>query len=171
MTDRLSLEMKAALSVDEAGTISGIAWPFGSPDRVGDVITAGAFKAAKAPLPMLAYHDPSAPVGVWSDVRETAQGLEVKGRLLVEDLALARELRALVSAGAVGGLSIGFRTLQSEPRRPSGRTIKKVDLLEISLVSVPAHPGARVTSAKSAMTALRLAEAIDRAVARIRSTK
>ncbi len=169
MTDRVSLELKAALTIDEAGSVTGIAWPFGSADRVGDVILPGAFEGAKAPLPMLAFHDDKAPVGVWSDVKETTQGLEVKGRLLVDDVPLARELRALVSAGAVGGLSIGFRTLKSEPRRPSGRTIKAVDLLEISLVSVPAHPGARVTSAKSAMTAIRLAEALDRAIQRIRS--
>lgn len=169
MSGRLSLEMKAALSVDDAGTITGIAWPFGTPDRLGDVIVKGAFAGAKAPMPMLAYHDDKAPVGAWTDVRETAQGLEVKGRLLVDDVPLARELRALVAAGAVGGLSIGFRTLKAEPRRPSGRTIKALDLLEISLVSVPAHPGARVTSAKSAMAAIRLAEALDRATARIRS--
>ncbi len=169
MTSRTSVELKSALAIDEAGTITGIAWPFGSPDRVGDVIAPGAFKGAKAPITMLAYHDPAAPVGVWSDVKETAQGLEVKGRLLVEDVPLARELRALVAAGAVGGLSIGFRTLKAEPRRPSGRTIKSLDLLEISLVSVPAHPGARVTSAKSAMSALRIAEALDRAIQRLRS--
>ncbi len=37
------LEFKSVLTVDDAGTISGVAWPFGTPDRVGDVIDRGAF--------------------------------------------------------------------------------------------------------------------------------
>lgn len=166
---RLTLDLKAAVTVDDAGAITGIAWPFGSADRTGDLIQPGAFKGAKPPIPMLAHHDPAAPVGAWSEVRETTKGLEVKGRLLVEDVPLARELRALVAAGAVTGLSIGFVTRAAEARKGGGRTITALDLLEISLVSVPAHPGARVTSAKSAMAAVRLAEALDRALARIRS--
>lgn len=46
------LEIKAALTVSDAGEISGIAWPFGSPDRVGDVIEKGAI-TAPATVPML----------------------------------------------------------------------------------------------------------------------
>lgn len=165
----IALELKASVSVDEAGTITGTAWPFGTADRMGDVIEPGAFKGVKGPLPMLAFHRPDDPVGVWTEITETAKGLIVKGRLLIEDLARAREVRALVQSRAVGGLSIGFITKKAEARRDGGRTIKSVELVEVSLVSVPAHPGARVSSAKTAAEAIRIAEAINRAAAALRA--
>ncbi len=165
------LEFKANLTVSEDGAIKGIAWPFGSPDRYGDEIMPGAFKGAGSPLPMLAYHDPASPVGAWSSVSETSKGLEVSGRLLVEDLPAAREMRALVKAGAVTGLSIGFVTKKSEAKRSGGRVIKAVDLVEVSLVTVPAHPGAKVTGVKSATLALMLAAAINRATAALYGNK
>ena len=165
----IALELKASVSVDEAGAITGMAWPFGTPDRMGDVIEPGAFKGAKGPLPMLAFHRPDDPVGVWSEVTETAKGLTVKGRLLVDDLPRAREVRALVQSGAVTGLSIGFMTRKAEARRGGGRTIRSVELVEISIVSVAAHPGARVSSAKTAAEAIRIAEAINRAAAALRA--
>jgi HK97 family phage major capsid protein/HK97 family phage prohead protease len=143
------LEVKAALSVDDTGTITGIAWPFGSPDRVGDVIEKGAFASA-ARLPMLFAHDQAQAIGVWESITETTEGLIVKGRLLVDDVVRAKEVRALVREGAVTGLSIGFVTKKSAPRRAGGRTISKLDLHEISIVPVPSHSGARVSSVKAA---------------------
>lgn len=145
MTDRL--EVKAALAVTDAGEISGTAWPFGSADRVGDVIEKGAFTGPDT-LPMLFSHDPAQVIGVWDQIAETLEGLTVKGRLLVDDVERAREVRAMVKAGAVSGLSIGFVTRQAK-RHAKGRTISALDLHEISLVAVPAHPGARITSVKS----------------------
>lgn len=153
---------------DESGTVSGIAWPFSKPDRMGDMIQKGAFAMASMPLPMLFGHDPSDPVGVWESGTEKASGFEVTGRLLVEDLARAKEVRALVQAGAVRGLSIGFRTKKATSRPDGGRTITDLELLEISLVTVPAHPGAKVTSAKDAAQALRLAAMLQRAEAQIK---
>ena len=143
------IEVKAQFTVAEDGTIEGVAWPFGSADRVGDIIEPAAFAQARAPLPMFAEHDPAATVGVWDAIAATAEGLTVKGRLLSGEVARAREMRALVREKAVTGLSIGFRTLKSAPRRGGGRTISALDLMEISLVAVPAHPGARITSAKA----------------------
>lgn len=164
------LETKATITVDDTGAIEGVAWPFGTPDRVGDLIEKGAFAGARTPLPILFGHDPNDPVGVWEDVAETASGFVVKGRLLVEDLPRAREVRALVRSGAVAGLSIGFSTRKAAPRTGSrGRIISALDLVEISLVTVPSHPGARVTSAKSAATVLAIAEAITRAASALRS--
>lgn len=145
MTDRL--EMKAALSVDDAGEITGTAWPFGSPDRVGDVIEKGAF-TGPATLPMLFAHDQGQVIGVWDQIAETETGLTVKGRLLVEDVERAREVRAMVKAGAVSGLSIGFVTKDAK-RHAKGRTISALELHEISIVAVPAHPGAQITFVKS----------------------
>lgn len=147
-----TLEIKAALVVDDAGTITGTAWPFGSgPDRVGDVIEKGAFRTS-AKLPMLFAHDQAQAVGVWDDIQETADGLTVKGRLLIDDVTRAREVRALVREGAVTGLSIGFATKKATSRKGGGRTISALDLHEISIVPVPCHPGATITMAKAAST-------------------
>lgn len=143
------LEIKAALSVDDAGTITGTAWPFGSPDRVGDVIEKGAF-SAPARLPMLFAHDQAQAIGVWDSITETDAGLIVKGRLLIDDVARAREVRALVREGAVTGLSIGFVTRKAAARKGGGRTIAALELHEVSIVPIPSHPGARIVSAKAA---------------------
>lgn len=164
--DRLFLETK--IGVSDAGEVSGIAWPFGSPDRVGDVIEKGAFGGISLPLPMLFGHDLNDPIGVWTTATEETDGLKVAGSLLVGKVARADEVHALVRAGAVRGLSIGFRSKSATPRKGGGRTIKSLELLEVSIVSVPMHPGARVTSAKSAVEAIRLAEAINRAVAALK---
>lgn len=165
------LELKAQLAVDDAGLITGIAWPFGSPDRVGDMIEKGAFVTAKPPLPMLAHHDPAKPCGVWNRIEEKSDGLHVAGKLLVEDVLLAREMRALVREGAVRGLSIGFSTKLATRRKGGGRTITALDLAEISLVTVPMHPAAKVTGLKSesAAAAIALADAINRAAAALKT--
>jgi HK97 family phage prohead protease len=164
--DRLFFETK--LGVTDTGEVSGIAWPFGSPDRVGDVIEKGAFAGVSLPLPMLFGHDLNDPVGVWSTAAEEADGLKVSGALLVGKVGRADEVHALVQAGAVRGLSIGFRSKNAAPRKGGGRTIKSLELLEVSLVTIPMHPGARVTSAKTAVEAFRLAEAINRAAAALK---
>ena len=161
--DRLFFETK--MLADEAGAISGLAWKFGVPDRVGDWIEPGAFKGAKMPIPLLFGHDANDPVGVWDVATEKSDGLHLSGRLLIDDLPRAREVRALVSSGAVRGISIGFISKSGGRRNGGGRSIKSLELLEASLVTIPMHPGAKVTSAKSAITALNIAAAINRATA------
>jgi len=163
--DRVFLETKIATADD--GTVEGIAWAFATPDRVGDVILKGAFAGAVVPLPMLFGHDQNDPVGVWDTAEEREDGLHLKGRLLVDDVARAREVAALVLSGAVRGISIGFRTKKAAPRPRGGRTIEALELLEASLVVIPMHPGARVTSAKTAVLALGLAAQIQRATAQL----
>jgi HK97 family phage prohead protease len=162
------IEFKANISVDDAGTITGLAWPFGAPDRSGDEILPGAFKSAKAPLPILMGHDSMQPLGAWSDITETSKGLQVKGQLLVNEVVRAKEVSALVKAGALGGLSIGFITKSASARPGGGRIIKALDLVECSIVAIPMHPGAKITSAKSAAAAIALAEAINRASAALK---
>ena len=153
---------------DDTGAISGLAWKFGQPDRVGDWIEPGAFKGVKLPIPMLFGHDMNDPLGAWEQAEEKADGLHLTGRLLVDDVPRAREVRALVRSGAVRGLSIGFVTRSSSARAGGGRTIRALELFEASLVTIPMHPGARVTGAKSAAGAFALAESIRRATAAIR---
>lgn len=146
MIDRL--EVKASFSVDDTGTITGLAWPFGTPDRVGDVIEKGAFTTRDS-LPMLFAHDQAQVIGVWDQIAETPDGLTVKGRLLIDDVERAREVRAMIREKAVTGISIGFVTKSAKPRQ-RGRTITALDLHEISVVAVPCHPGAQITSIKAA---------------------
>ncbi|TGN68268.1 phage major capsid protein [Paracoccus liaowanqingii] len=146
MTDHI--EVKAHLAVAETGEITGTAWPFGSADRVGDTILKGAFDQPTS-LPMLFAHDQGQVIGVWSEITETDTGLTVKGRLLVDDVERAREVRAMIRAGAVTGLSIGFVSTNAT-RTTKGRNIAKLALHEISVVAVPCHPGAQITSLKTA---------------------
>ena len=166
--DRLFVETKV-LANDE-GQIEGLAWPFGKPDRVGDIIEKGAFAGTTMPLPMLFGHDGNDPIGAWSEAAETDEGLMLKGNLLVNDVGRAREVAALVKAGAVRGISIGFITKKAAARKGGGRTITELELLEASLVAIPMHPGAKVTSAKSAVRALEIAAAINRTASAIRTT-
>ncbi|QCP87445.1 HK97 family phage prohead protease [Cereibacter sphaeroides] len=167
--ERAFLETK--ILADAAGAISGVAWKFATADRIGDMVEKGAFAGVSLPLPMLFGHDMSDPIGVWDAAAEKADGLHLSGRLLVDELPRAREVRALVQAGAVRGISIGFVTKKAAPRPGGGRTIKALELVEASLVVVPMHPGARVTSAKDAVSALRLAEALQRATAQLAARK
>ncbi|HVA17806.1 MAG TPA: HK97 family phage prohead protease [Candidatus Dormibacteraeota bacterium] len=162
------LELKSAFAADDTGAIAGNAWVFDTPDRIGDIIEKGAF-TFPARLPILFAHDPAEPVGVWDDITETRTGLSVRGRLLVDDVARAREVRALVQAGAITGLSIGFTVKNATGRKGGGRNIKSLELAEISLVTVPMHPKARVTSAKSASDLLAITDAINRAALAFRT--
>jgi HK97 family phage prohead protease len=162
MTDRLIYECK--FSVGDEGEIEGKAWDFSSADRIGDMINAKAFEGLSLPIPMLFGHDQNDPVGSWTNAEIRDGGLHLKGKLLVEEVTRAREVRALVKSGAVRGLSIGFITKKAVPRK-GGRQIHSLELLEASLVAIPMHPAARVTSAKSAVKALAIADAINRAAA------
>lgn len=164
--DRLFLETKVL--ADDSGVITGMAWPFATADRVGDMIDPGAFKGVKLPIPMLFGHDMGDPIGTWETATEKADGLHVTGKMLIADVVRAREVHALVKAGAVKGISIGFMTKKAVSRPGGGRTIKSLELFEVSLVTVPMHPGAKVTSAKSAVNALRLITAINSATAQLR---
>lgn len=157
------LYVPTEIKADDAGIISGIAWKFATPDRIGDMIEPGAFKGAVLPLPMLFGHDQNDPVGTWDKADEKSDGLHLTGKLLIEDVARAREVRALVRSGAVKGISIGFITKKATSRPGGGRTIKSLELLEASLVTLPMHPSARVTSAKSAVEAISLAAMLNRA--------
>ncbi|MCP5083179.1 MAG: HK97 family phage prohead protease [Alphaproteobacteria bacterium] len=136
-----------------SGAFSGYASLFNRPDQAGDILIPGAFTRALAQrgaggVRMLFQHDPSRPIGVWRELREDARGLFVRGQL-TPGVAQARELGALLQAGALDGLSIGFKTRRARHERTSGRRyLLEVDLWEISLVTFPMLPGARVHALK-----------------------
>jgi HK97 family phage major capsid protein/HK97 family phage prohead protease len=151
--ETLDLELKAG-SPAEDGTFSGTAWVFGETDALGDQIIPGAFqkslaahrRAGRQPL-LLWMHDIAEPIGKWLDVRETPEGLAVKGKLTL-GTTRAREAYELLKDGALSGLSIGFRTLKSV-RTKTGRLLQELQLEEISLVALPALASARVYTVKS----------------------
>ena len=137
------------------GEIEGDASRFGEVDKGRDVVMPGAFKSALARGPktvkMLWQHDPHQPIGVWEEMEEDATGLRVKGRLIL-DVAKAREAAALLDAGAIEGLSIGYRTEDAVSAMQDGkavRQLKAVDLWEVSLVTFPMLPTATVRSRKA----------------------
>jgi HK97 family phage prohead protease len=153
VTERLAVEVKFT-EPSETGEFEGIASTFNEVDMLGDTMAPGAFRKSLAEhksrgrMPLLLWmHDLTAPIGRWLDVRETAQGLAVKGRLIL-DTARGREAYALLKERALDGLSIGFRTIKSA-RTKTGRILQEVSLEEISLVALPALASARVTHVKS----------------------
>ncbi|QRZ15394.1 phage major capsid protein [Paracoccus methylovorus] len=141
------IEFKAQFSVDDEGRIEGLASVFGTADRGGDIVHKGAFSGASFPIPMLDGHDQAEVIGVWQEGVETSEGLRVKGKLTLS-VPRAREVRDLIMDKALQGLSIGYQATRKAARRGGGRDLHAVDLLEISVVAVPMHPGARITSAK-----------------------
>lgn len=166
MSEMSQLELKATLSVTDAGEIVGNAWPFGEADSTGDIITKGAFAFAVTTMPMLFNHSPNDLIGTWDEVAETSDGLVVKGQLHM-DQARAKTVHSMIKSQQVTGLSIGFKSKQAT-RQGRNRVISALDLYEISVVRNPAHPRARILSAKSENTALAIAEVIKRATAALK---
>ncbi|MDW4496819.1 HK97 family phage prohead protease [Sulfitobacter sp. D35] len=155
MTEDNGLERKFArfgdaLEVRDGTLICGYASLFGAPDQGGDIVQPGAYAASLEELArngrrvkMLWQHDPAQPIGVWDEIREDAKGLWVKGRLL-ETVERGREAAALVAAGAIDGLSIGYRTRRAAKNDAGRRLLTELDLWEVSLVTFPMLPSARV---------------------------
>lgn len=160
-TSNYGLELKfcrpeAALSVGAGATVEGYASVFGRADQGGDVVQAGAYARSLKALAgrggrvkMLWQHDPGQPIGVWDEVREDGHGLWVKGRVLKE-VARGREALALLDAGAIEGLSIGYRTVSAERDAKGRRLLSELELWEVSLVTFPMLPEARVAGKSEA---------------------
>lgn len=130
--------------------IEGYASLFGAADQGGDVVERGAYGRWLADLAarggrvaMLWQHDARAPIGVWDEMRENDRGLYVRGRLVLETRRGA-EAAALVAAGAIDGLSIGYRTRKAGRDRQGRRLLQDVELWEVSLVTFPMLLDARV---------------------------
>lgn len=135
------------------GTFSGYASLFGEVDLGRDAIEPGAFAASidkrgAGGVRMLFQHDPAEVIGRWTVLREDERGLYVEGKLAT-DVERAREVLALMKAGALDGLSIGFRAVKTRADRKAGvRRILEADLWEISVVTFPMLPTARVSNVK-----------------------
>ena len=139
--------------VETDGVFSGYASLFGRLDLGKDIVERGAFSASlkkrgAAGIRMLFQHDPNEPIGTWLELREDARGLFVKGRLST-GVERAREILSLMRGGALDGLSIGFRALRARKDAANGvRRIFEADLWEISVVTFPMLPEARIETVK-----------------------
>jgi HK97 family phage prohead protease len=149
-------------AVEGDGVFEGYASLFGVADLGKDVVMPGAFadslkSRAAGGVRMLWQHDPATPIGCWLSIEEDRRGLKVRGRLSLA-VERARDIHALMREGAVDGLSIGFRVERARAERPTGlRRLEKLDLWEISVVTFPMLPGARVEAVKQGSLALPLA--------------
>ncbi len=149
------LDLKA---VEVDGSFEGYASLFNREDLSHDIVLPGAFSESlrqRGPhgVKMLFQHDANQPIGVWAALKEDARGLYAQGRLMPE-VAKAREVHALMRAGALDGLSIGFRTVKGRRDRASGvRRLEKVDLWEISVGTFPLLPEARIATMKGRLAA------------------
>ena len=145
-------------SAGEDGSIEGYGSVFGVKDAYSDIVAKGAFAGslaahkAEGTMPaMLWQHDSSAPIGVWTDMFEDEKGLKVKGRIVLES-ERGREAHALLKAGALRGLSIGFVSKEwSYDQKTDIRTLTSVDLWEVSLVTFPENTKAGIESVKCAI--------------------
>jgi HK97 family phage prohead protease len=164
----------AGADVDaQTGKFSGYGAVFGNVDAYGDVIASGAFRTSlkewqakgKYP-PMLLQHDAGGflsnnsdgiPVGVWTHMEEDGTGLKVEGRLINLDTDLGKRVYGAMREGVLDGLSIGYRAkkfaMRTKPDEPR-RLLEELDLLEVSIVTMPANTRARLKDVKSDLSAV-----------------
>lgn len=157
-TQTVPFEFKAINSDDEEekGMFEGYGSIFGNKDLGNDVVEAGAFskslrKRKPNQVKLLWQHKQDQPIGVFEKITEDGDGLQVKGRLAL-GTQQGREAFELMKMGALDGLSIGYKAdpdKQSYDERRRRRMLKEVDLMEISLVTFPMNPKARVTMVKA----------------------
>jgi HK97 family phage prohead protease len=164
-------EIKAD-DVNEEGEFKGYASTFGGkPDFGGDVIAFGAFSETIRKngkfgngIGMLKQHNHDLPIGKWLMVQENSRGLQVHGKLALKTVD-GHDVHEFMKLGIMNALSIGWEPLQKDydgndvsredaisidPKK-NIRTLKKIDLWEISPVLFPMNPKARITGVKMAI--------------------
>ena len=135
---------------NKKGKISGYASVFDVLDSQKDVVTRGAFQKTlrawtlhEEQPKMLWQHRLESPIGKWTLLREDERGLYVEGEIN-PNTQKGREAIELLNQGAINGLSIGFRTIKSTKTPGGGRRIHDLDLIEVSLVTIPSNSAAKV---------------------------
>jgi HK97 family phage prohead protease len=148
------LEIK---QVDEdARVITGMA-STPMPDRLEDVVepTGAQFKL---PLPLLWQHDSGNPIGQVTHAKVSKSGIEIVAKIAKGVTAEIDRAWALIKAGLVPGLSIGFKPIEHEfIAETKGIHFIKWDFLELSAVTIPANSECTIATVKSIDTAQRAA--------------
>jgi len=144
------------------GSIDGYASKFGIKDQGGDIVVKGAYQdtlGVRKPK-MLWQHDPSKPIGIWSEAKEDGDGLRVSGQINL-DVRQGAEAYSLLKMGAIDGMSIGYRTREAQNTK-AGRELLKLDLFEVSLVTFPMQVEATVDSVKGITDPVSLKRFVER---------
>jgi HK97 family phage prohead protease len=175
---RCGLELKFTGSDDGArvGTFKGYGAVFNNVDQGGDIIAPGAFKATlkewrgrgKRPKMLLQHGgffgpaEDGIPIGKYTEMEEDEKGLYLEGELFALDTQKGKYIYEGVKSGELDGLSIGYEvvdvTLGRKPEEPR-RTLKKLNLFEVSIVTFPMNRKATVESAKAIEHLQNLADA------------
>ena len=136
-------------AVADTGDVEGWAVRFGVVDTFRTSFDQRAFTTSPGEsIPLLWAHDPAQVVGSVREVRAEPDGLRIKGRLNLS-VSKAQEVRALLQAGDIKGLSIGFQRLRDEVRAGGVRHITSARLREVSFVAIPSVPGSNVTHVRA----------------------
>jgi HK97 family phage prohead protease len=145
--------------IGERGSFCGYLSVFDVIDSYREVVAPGAFKGTleewgnKGQLPPLLWqHRAAEPIGPFTSMKEDAKGLYVEARLLVDDIARAREAWALLKAKVISGMSIGFSVMpggEEYDSRAGIAILTEVDLWEGSLATFPANEAAVVETVKA----------------------
>ena len=143
--------------VSDKGLFTGYGSVFGEMDYGGDIVAAGAFtrtleeaKAKGRKFPVLWQHKSSEAIGIYENIFEDDRGLFVEGRLLIDEVQKAKEAYALLRAGAVTGLSIGYSVNKYEMDTENYiRTLTEIELYEVSQVTFPMLDSARIDAVKN----------------------
>ena len=153
-------EVKA---INDKGTFTGYGSIFGNEDQGSDIMQKGAFTKSLEQRPaskvkLLYQHKTDEPIGVFENMYEDEKGLFVKGRLAM-GTQKGREAYELLKMGALDGMSIGFRADPEKQgyneNKRGTRTLKEVDLMEISLVTFPMNERALIETVKASQKSIR----------------
>src|SRR4051812_11151498 len=159
-------------TITDDGQFTGYASRFGEQDLGRDIVQHGAFAKSLMARPhtqikMLRNHDPTEPIGIWTSLTEDHIGLKATGQLIL-GTKLGRETHTLLKAGALDGLSIGYRAKKDTyDRIKNVRSLEEIDLYEVSIVTFPMLPSATISRVKCNTETHRLVEAINAANAAI----
>lgn len=142
--------------VQDDGSFNGYGSVFGVVDSYKEIVAPGAFteslvelQSKGRPVPVLWQHRSSEPIGLWTNLKEDDHGLWGDGKILLEAGAMEKRAYEHMKARTVTGLSIGYWVRDSSWDEKTGiRTLTKLDLVEISLVTFPANEDARVEAVK-----------------------
>jgi len=145
------------LEADDDGSFEGYGSVFNNKDLGNDVIKSGAFSESiksKKPkqIKLLYQHKTDEPIGVIDTLVEDTRGLKIKGRLAM-GTQKGREVYELMKMGALDSMSIGYRLAPDDYKyndKLKKRTITNLDLMEISMVTFPMNPKAKITKVKLA---------------------
>lgn len=146
-----------AQSVNDDGTFSGYGSVFGNLDSYREIVAPGAFseslaeiKASGDPLPALWQHNNDQPIGGYEKLEEDDIGLKLEGWLMISEIPQAAQAHALMKRRVVKGLSIGYYVVDSSfDEKERIRTLTKLDLQEISIVTFPANSEALIDAVKA----------------------